>query len=239
MGWIRRRWFESAVLATALLLVMVGVDAAPAQPADEAPAALGVATRAVTPTPSLADLPQENGQPVLPAEQDGPRVLRFVRGDPVRLIADADRVEQPGAVRRLTIPTIGLASEVVQVGLVSEGGNLRYETANFVVGQYRGVNPGSNGNVILAGHVSTRDGRGGSIFRNLHQLELGDTVIVATDRREIEYVVSEIRFVGANAVEVMEPAGREQLTLVTCRGCNTNCQRLVVIALPVERSADA
>lgn len=233
MAWIREHWFLAALGTLGLLLVTIGVDARPA--ATTAPAApTPVRTQTVAPI-VVADLPHENGQPVLPAQQDEPRVLTFTLAlESIPLIEEADSIYRPGAVRRLVIPRISLDSEVAQVGIVNEGGNLTYETANFVVGQYRGINPGQGSNVVLAGHVSTRDGLGGQVFLNLHKLELGDDIAVYTDNRTVRYRVSEIRFVSATAVEVMDTTPGERLTLITCRSCNIDCQRLVVIAMPIE-----
>lgn len=233
MAWIREHWLMAAIGTLGLLLVTIGVDARPQ--ATTAPATpTAVRTQTVAPI-AVADLPQENGQPVLPAVQDEPRVLTFTLAlEPTPLIEEADSIYRPGAVHRLVIPRISLDSEVAQVGIVNEGGNLTYETANFVVGQYRGVNPSEGSNVVLAGHVNTRNGLGGQVFVNLHKLELGDDIAIYTDNRTVRYQVSEIRFVSATAVEVMDTTPGERLTLITCRSCNIDCQRLVVIALPIE-----
>ena len=215
-----------------LLLVMFGLDATPAP----APVPAETATVVTRPVASVATsaLPREDGVPVLPARQTTPAEFTFATSaEAVQLVADAETITRPGAVARIVIPKIEVASEVAQVGVVLEDGALRYETPNHIVGQYRGVNPGQGSNVVLAGHVGTRDGHGGSIFRDLNRLDLGDAIQLFTDAGVIAYEVTEVRFVAANATEVMAASDREQLTLVTCRSCNVNCQRLVVIARPV------
>ena len=89
---------------------------------------------------------------------------------------------------------------------------------------------------MLAGHVGTRDGSGGHIFRDLQHLQPGDAVEIHTAQGVRHYVVAEILHVDADAVQVMAPSDREQVTLITCRLCNIDCDRLVVVAVP--RSED-
>ncbi|MEE9277770.1 MAG: sortase [Dehalococcoidia bacterium] len=239
MAAIRKHWFWGSIALVSLLLVMVGLDARPANSMDSATKPM-VRTRPLHVETATAGLPREHGVPVLPATQEQPREFTFVAAEsPVRLLPETDRIQLPGSVQRLVIPAISLDSEVVQVGLVAEGGTLQYETANFVVGQYRGVNPGQGDNVVLAGHVGTRNGQGGQVFRDLRKLELGDRLETYTDIGMTEYVVTEIRFVEPTATEIMAPTKGERLTLITCRNCNVDCQRLVVIAEPVRREEAA
>ena len=227
-----------------LLLVAFGLDASPTStpvPADASVVVTRPVEAVVTrPVEAVAEgaLPREDGVPVLPARQAAPAEFTFATAaEAVRLVAEAERIERPGVVERIVIPKIEVATDVAQVGVVLQDGALRYETPNHIVGQYRGVNPGQGSNVVLAGHVGTRDGQGGSVFRNLNRLDLGDSIQVFTDAGAIDYEVTEVRFVAASATEIMAATDREQLTLVTCRSCNVNCQRLVVIARPVAAGA--
>lgn len=227
---IRKYGFWGAMASAGLVLVMLGTDAAPAAlTPSEAPV---VRTRPVQAIPT-ADLPTENGVPVLPAWDGTPRSFVFETvAEPVPLIEAVAEIVRPGAVQRLVIPSINLDSSVEQQGLEQVDGELHYRTPDFVVGQYGGYNPGEGGNVVLAGHVGTRDGSGGSIFRDLQHVAKGDAVQVFTAEGLRVYVVSEIIHVSSDAVEVMHPSGREQVTLITCRLCNVDCERLVVVAVP-------
>ena len=103
----------------------------------------------------------------------------------------------------------------------------------FAVGQYRVVSLGQGGHVVRAGHVCTRDNRGGSPFRNLHNISLRVTLEVLSYDRTITYAVTEIRYVESTAIDVMAPTASERLTLATCSNCTVACQRLVVLAEPI------
>lgn len=233
---IRKHGLWGMIAVSALLLLMLGTDAAAA---DATPSGSPVVrTRALQPIPA-ASLPTENGVPVLPAWDGTPRTLVFETvAEPTPLIENVATIERPGEVQRLVIPSINLDSDVVRQGIEKVGGELHYGTPNLVVGQYGGFNPGEGENVVLAGHVGTRDGSGGHVFRELQQVQRGDRVEVYTAQGLQIYVVDEIRHVGGEAVEVMAPTNREQITLITCRLCNVDCERLVVVAVP-QREDDA
>ena len=229
---IRRHGFWGLVATAALALIMVGTDAAPSQPEVTSGEAPVVATRPAQVAPPTS-LPMEDGVAVLPAWDGTPRRFVFAEAEePMRLIEGVETIERPGAVQRIIIPRLHLDAEVVQSGVEQVDGALRYATPNFVVGQYGGINPGEGSNVVLAGHVGTRDGSGGSVFRDLRLLERGDAVEVHTKDGAVQYVVDEIRHVGSEALGVMQPTSREQVTLITCRRCNVDCERLVVVAIP-------
>lgn len=233
--WKHLRQHRAHLLVGALGLAVL-TFATDAPPADSAPAASApvVVTRPVTAI-DQASLPRENGLPILPPAQESPTRLTFTTApEALRLIQDADRILRPGAVQRLVIPKITLDTSVVEVGTERRDGEWVYDIAEQVVGQYAGSNPGEGSNVVLAGHVGTRDGRGGAVFKDLGQLDLGDTIEVYSESGRHDYVVTEVRFVSPSAVDVMEPTPEEQLTLITCRSCNFGCNRLVVIARPAE-----
>ena len=229
---IRQHGLWGAIAAAALVLVMLGTDASPAATAPTD--AVVVRTRALQAIPT-ADLPTENGVPVLPAWDGIPRSFVFETAEEsVALIKAVEEIVLPGAVQRLVIPAINLDTDVERQGIQQVDGDLRYQTPKFVVGQYGGSNPGEGENVVLAGHVGTRDGSAGNVFRDLQNVQPGDAIQIHTARGVREYVVQEIRHVGSEAVEVMQPSGQEQVTLITCRLCNVDCERLVVVAVPRE-----
>jgi len=83
-------------------------------------------------------------------------------------------------------------------------------TLNRGVGHVVGTaNPGDNGNMAIAGH---RDG----FFRGLKDIDLGDTMEVATSRRTETFVIDRITIVDPSDVSVLKPRDHESLTLVTC-----------------------
>ncbi len=229
MAWWRNHGPTALLSGVLLAMLTFAVDARPADPAAGAPAP-AVGTRVVRPADSPADSPA-NGSAA---------TLEFTRTDqPLRLLPGRDRVVRPQGIRRLLIPSIGLDSAVQEVGTEFVDGDLRYAVASNVVGHYRGVDPGQDGNVVLAGHVGTRDGLGGDVFRNLHRVDLGDRIQVETGGGVYEYQVTEIRVVEPDATYLMETTGPEQLTLITCRACTVDCNRLAVIAEPVRNAVAA
>ena len=127
----------------------------------------------------------------------------------------------------MQIPAIRLDS------LVLVGDNAHIPAA--AVGWYFGsAFPGTNGNVVLFGHL---DGPGGAprVFAHLDQLRNGDEVRILTRDWVYVYVVDKIDVTKANAVEAMAPTGSPVVTLITCAGpwdpvAATYHERLVVRA---------
>lgn len=93
------------------------------------------------------------------------------------------------------------------------------------------AHPGEGSNVVIYGHNRP------SLFRNLHQVSIGDTIVVVDQRHTtFEYVVESIQVVTPDQIEVVLPTDHEQLTLYTCtRFLDTH--RLVVTARPTKVTA--
>ena len=111
-------------------------------------------------------------------------------------------------------PTIGSAIamlEIRRVGIsavVLEGaaeGELRLGPGHILGTSL----PGEGGNVGVAGH---RD----SSFRPLRHLQPNDLIKLTTSVREYCHRVESMEIVSPADVHVLDPAGREMLTLVTC-----------------------
>jgi len=69
--------------------------------------------------------------------------------------------------------------------------------------------PGEPGNVVLAGH---RD----PFFRPLKDVRPGDAVELTTPQGRFEYTVEDTQVVEPGRTDLLDPAGRARLTLVTC-----------------------
>jgi sortase A len=69
--------------------------------------------------------------------------------------------------------------------------------------------PGSEGNVVLAGHRDT-------FFRPLQDIRDGDQIVLKTREGDFAYVVESRSVVKPTDVWVLEPRGGRTLTLVTC-----------------------
>ena len=69
--------------------------------------------------------------------------------------------------------------------------------------------PGESGNVGIAGH---RDG----FFRGLEDVQIGDSIEVATLRGKRTYLVEQLQIVNPEDVGVLKPRAASSVTLVTC-----------------------
>jgi sortase A len=107
-----------------------------------------------------------------------------------------------GLIGRLEIPRLGLSAMVI------EGTSGR--TLRRAVGHIPGTAlPGQPGNVGISGHRDT-------FFRPLRNIQRNDIITLTTLFGEFRYRVVSTRIVGPSNVAVLDPAGGEMLTLVTC-----------------------
>ncbi|MFA5820710.1 MAG: sortase [Candidatus Gracilibacteria bacterium] len=102
---------------------------------------------------------------------------------------------------------------------------------------YPGTNtPGQGGNTVITGHSSYfpwDPGRFKDVFALLHEVVVGDKIVVYYDQEKYVYEVSEIKIVLPNELDVLKNTTDETLTLITCTPVGTNLKRLIVIAKPV------
>jgi hypothetical protein len=107
---------------------------------------------------------------------------------------------------------------------------VRQETPNnFAFHLPRTALPGDRGNSYIYAHARV------GMFLSLWNARVGDeVVIVAPDRRELRYLVSEVHpRVPPTDVSWAGPTSTERLTLQTSTGPNPDDPRFVVVALPV------
>jgi sortase A len=110
------------------------------------------------------------------------------------------RTEAPMAL--LTVPRLK-----IEVPVLDKTDEL---SLNRGVGWIAGTTqPGATGNIGIAGH---RDG----FFRGLKDIEMGDTVEVATIAATQTYTVDQIEIVDPDETAVLGPRPRPSVTLVTC-----------------------
>jgi LPXTG-site transpeptidase (sortase) family protein len=138
------------------------------------------------------------------------------------------------------IPSINVDSEVIQAGLKDNGnGEMEWETVPFVAAHYGRQTAllGVPGNAVISGHVLTL--AMGNVFRDLNQLNLGDTIQVVDHRGDLhQYGVVEIKMVTPADTSVLAPTPDETLTLITCGGTfdpvsRQFSDRLIVVAKPI------
>jgi sortase A len=130
----------------------------------------------------------------------------------------------PGtAIARLDIPRLGLSRFVID--------GVEKDELDVAVGRIPGSAPfGKTGTAALAGH---RDRQ----FRDLRNIQLGDTLRIWTVGERYTYVVEKTCVVDPDAVDVLDAAGYPKLTLVTCypfRYIGPAPRRFIVDARQVE-----
>jgi sortase A len=126
----------------------------------------------------------------------------------------------PQQAIQIDIPAIGVLNWPIVQG---DG----WEQLKKGVGQHIGsVNPGENGNVVLAGH----DDVFGEVFRDLEKLQPGDQVILYTMQQQYVYLVTETRIVEPSQVDVMNATTDQTVTLISCYPYMVDNKRIVVFA---------
>lgn len=96
--------------------------------------------------------------------------------------------------------------------------------------------PGQSGNIVITGHSSYYPwdpGRFKDVFALLHNLNVGDEIIIFHRQKKYTYQVSELEKVFPYEVNVLNDFQDDRLTLITCTPIGTNLKRLIVTAKPV------
>lgn len=146
---------------------------------------------------------------------------------------------------RMTIPTLGLQQEIQSVGVIPivVDGNTYYTwdvLDNHVGWHNRSAQLGQVGNTVLSGHSDIK----GQVFRDLHQVQIGDEIIVDSAGQSHHYLVTQKLLVQEKGASIetrmknaqwISPSDDERLTLVTCAGPGAT-HRLLVIAYPTKKS---
>jgi sortase (surface protein transpeptidase) len=168
-------------------------------------AGVGVAGLAMTRQPVTA---QYGATPTLPAPT-GPVVAAPQQG--------SAQVSLPVA---LTIPSIGVQTSLIRLGLTA-GGALQVPPSTAVAGWYTGSpRPGAVGSAVIAGHVDSHVGPG--VFFRLSSLRPGDRVYVRrADGTLAVFLVTVVREFTKDSfptAAVYGPTPDAELRLVTCGG---------------------
>lgn len=127
----------------------------------------------------------------------------------------------PGAFPlALDIPTIGVATSVVRLGLAADG-SLEVPGDFGVAGWWSGGSaPGEPGPAIVVGHLDSY--RDAAVFYRLHQLRPGDPVLVQrSDGSVVRFEVEGTRQFPKDRFptdEVYGPTTEPTLRLITCGG---------------------
>lgn len=149
----------------------------------------------------------------------------------------------PGQPIRLVIPNLNIDAPIWEVGLevvtLDETPLFQWAVpATYAAGWHNSsALLGQQGNTVLNGHHNVY----GEIFRNVIDLEVGDTIILYDKEQPFTYQVTEQQLLleRGQSVQVrqtnahwIEPTSDERITLVTCWPYTDNAYRLIVVAHP-------
>jgi LPXTG-site transpeptidase (sortase) family protein len=119
-----------------------------------------------------------------------------------------------GQATRLVIPLLNLDAPVLLAPVVNETWQVNH--LEQAVGHLEGTAPpGSNSNLVLAGHVTLAQGVYGP-FAGLAKLPPGALLLVYAGEDIFYYVVDSLHKVDSGAVQVTYPSTTGQITLITC-----------------------
>ncbi len=224
----RRTWTDRLLLAVEVLaLVGLGwvlLNSFNLLSTLNAEVAAALAQPTLTPTPLVRPvvLPGGHTPPTAPGgarpnEAEIPEHLRpYAQAYQAALTFPTPGPEQ---AIRIQIPAIGVDAPIV----MGDG----WEQLKKGVGQHPGTaNPGRPGNLVLSAHNDIY----GEIFRDLDQLQPGDTILIHSRRRVYTYVVTEIHVVEPTDVRWLDPTPDPTVTLISCYPYLVDNQRIIVRA---------
>jgi LPXTG-site transpeptidase (sortase) family protein len=146
------------------------------------------------------------------------RVLPAPKGTIVAApLANPGLVAEPVS---LTIPSIGVQTSLIHLGLTSSG-TLQVPSTTAVAGWYTGSpRPGAIGSSVIAGHIDSVLGPG--IFYHLSQLQQGDRVYIRrADGTLVVFSVTRVQMYLKDdfpTEAVYGPTPDAELRLITCGG---------------------
>jgi sortase (surface protein transpeptidase) len=120
----------------------------------------------------------------------------------------------------LTIPSIGVQTSLVDLGLTTDG-TLQVPSSTAVAGWYTGSpRPGAVGSAVIAGHIDSKAGPG--VFFRLSALRPGDRVYVRrADGTLAEFTVTTVSKYAKDSFPTQAVYGAvpdSELRLITCGG---------------------
>lgn len=134
--------------------------------------------------------------------------------------AQTTEAEHPEDPVRVTIPAIGVDSELVRLGLNADRSMEVPQNFGLAGWYVHSPRPGEAGPAVLAGHVSSSAGPG--VFYHLKDLEPGDEIhVTRDDGQRVSYTVDRLAQYPKEEVpeeEVYGSTDGPELRLITCGG---------------------
>lgn len=220
-----RRGITATLIAALLVLGVVGVGVVVADGRDSAPDTIASfdAGSATTTTPSptttaaVATTATSTTSTTTTSSTTTTTTLPLQLTQPIAPPADQRGAENNPQLGRIAIPEIGLDSELHQ--------GIRLTTLDRGPGHWPGTAlPGQIGNVVVAGHRTSR----GAEFRHLDALDPGDEVVFTTDDGTFTYVVTGTQIVTPDSMWIVDPTDTPTATLFACHPLGSTAERIVV-----------
>jgi LPXTG-site transpeptidase (sortase) family protein len=207
------------------------VPLAPLQtpPAEPPPQIIQVPAEAATPASGSAPVAAGESAAPAPAPASPIDAIAEVLGFSLPP-GSVNSVIHEGVANRIIIPKLNLDSPVVLSPIKDQ--TWQVDHLGQAVGHLEGTAPpGSDSNIVLAGHVTLSAAVYGP-FAGLGQLVAGDEVIVYEGETPFKYIVDSFQTVDRTAVDVTYPTNTGQITLITCNNWSNEegryTQRLIV-----------
>jgi LPXTG-site transpeptidase (sortase) family protein len=221
-GWLLLRPEQKSRIIQIIPLAPLATPAA-----EVAPETVEEASQATEVTGAAgAELPAEApAQPAVTADDAVEQALGFNLPP-----GSVNSITQEGIATRVVIPKINVDAPVTLAPIQND--TWQVDHLGQSVGHLEGTAPpGSNSNIVLAGHVTLSAGVYGP-FAGLGQLAAGDEVVVYYGDQLFKYLVDSYQTVERTAVDVTYPSQTGQITLITCNNWSSEegryLQRLIV-----------
>jgi LPXTG-site transpeptidase (sortase) family protein len=170
------------------------------------------------------------------------QALFYSLSDEIPLPPNSQRVTESDTTPvRISIPKIGVDTQIEQVGITKKG-NIATPSNFSEVGWYKyGSLPGETGSAVLAGHVDNGLGLP-AVFSRLNELKNGDEIIIFTEKgNQLRFWVLDKKEYDYNATveKIFTDKSGKFINLITCTGRwlesqKTHDKRLVVNAVLIE-----
>jgi sortase (surface protein transpeptidase) len=189
------------------------IDSAPAAPNETVVAAAAPAPAASSETVVAAAAPA----PTVSNET----VVADAPAEPtVRSGADVSADQPVGEPLTISIPAIGVFSELLPIGVLADG-TVAVPVDPFVAGWFTGgPRPGERGPAVIVGHVDSKKS-GPGVFWDLVRLPVGSIVTITTTTGTNDFVVDAVERFPKDRFpteRIYGPVPRPALRLVTCGG---------------------
>lgn len=177
------------------------------------------------------------------------QVARLGPVPPLRPASFADFDEHAHIPERIEIPSIGLDTQVVDLGwseAVGPAGRIfnNWDVASFAAGWHVNSDQlGQGGNVVLSGHNNIQ----GAVFRKLDQLQAGDIATIWSGATPYSYEIDTVVIVperDATHEQRLDNAkwigefDDDRITLVSCWPRDDNSHRIIAVGHLVAEDAN-